>query len=415
MSGVTAEADGAAERAASALRPRGSNQGGVRQYNERVLLQAIRQRGAMPAADLARLTHLTAQTVSQITKKLEAEGLLARGAPQRGKVGQPSVPLALNPDGAYAVGIKVGRRSLDVLLVDFTGRPRERWRLAHAFPDPPLLLAEIGARLKEIRRKLGPAGRERVQGIGIAAPLALGGWQALLGMPAALAARWNVTDLAAEVTRLSPWPVQQVKDTAAACVAELVAGRGRGVPSYLYIYVDTFIGGALVIDGQLRAGPHGNAGAVGSLPLAQAGPDERAPAQLLAAASLLNLEHAYAQAGLDVRAALDERALEPPWDVHTRRWLGAAAAAIALAVIDGACLLELDGVIVDGAFARPLQAALLEACAQALARYSWEGVRRPALLAGSVGADAGALGGALLPLQAAFAPDRELFLKVAVA
>ena len=55
---------------ASRLRPRGSSQGGLRQYNERVVLQAIRLHGALPAAELARLTHLTAQTISLITKRL---------------------------------------------------------------------------------------------------------------------------------------------------------------------------------------------------------------------------------------------------------------------------------------------------------------------------------------------------------
>lgn len=38
---------------------------------------------------------------------------------------------------------------------------------------------------------------------------------------------------------------------------------------------------------------------------------------------------------------------------------------------------------------------------------------RPTLLPGTIGSDARALGGALLPLYANFAPDRELFLKVA--
>ena len=46
------------------LRPRGSSQGGLRQYNERVVLHAIRLHGAQPGADIARLTGLTAQTVS---------------------------------------------------------------------------------------------------------------------------------------------------------------------------------------------------------------------------------------------------------------------------------------------------------------------------------------------------------------
>ena len=409
-----------ADSAAGRLKPRGSSQGGLRQYNERVVLQAIRLHGALPASEIARLTQLTAQTVSMISKRLEADGLLRRGTPQRGKVGQPSVPLSLNPEGAYAVGIKVGRRSVDVLLVDFTGAVRQRWQRDYRYPDPPALLAEIGARLAEIRRLLSPAQAGRVQGVGMAAPFSLGGWQTLLDMPPEVAALWPGTDLRSAVAALTDWPVTLIKDTAAACVAELVAGRGRSVSSYLYVFVDTFIGGGLVLDSHLRAGLHGNAGAIGSLPLALAGwpadpPATCAPAQLLSVASLFNLERLYLGAGLDIGAVADARALQPPWRAHTEAWLHDAAAAIALAVNSAACLLDLESVILDGSFSRALQAALAAALAAALDRYNWEGVTRPALLAGTIGPDARALGGALLPLHANFAPDRELFLKIALA
>jgi predicted NBD/HSP70 family sugar kinase len=398
----------------SRLKPRGSSQGGLRQYNERVVLQALRLHGALPAADLARLTHLTAQTISLITKRLLDDGLLLKQAPQRGKVGQPSVPLALNPDGAYAIGIKVGRRSLDTLLVDFNGAPRQRWSMDYLFPDPAEVLAEIGRRLAEITALLGPAGTLRLQGIGIAAPLQMGGWQQLLGIDPVLAARWDRIDLAQEVAQLSPLPVELLKDTAAASVAELVAGRGRSLSSFLYIFVDTFIGGGLVIDSHLRTGAHGNAGAIGSLPLGlSASGDASAPPQLLSIASLLNLERRYEAAGLDPGATVDARALSDAWLPHTDDWLAEAAAATALAVNSAACLLDLEGVIVDGSFSRELLQALLQALEQALQRYSWEGVRRPAVLAGTIGPDARAIGGALLPLYANFAPDRELFLKVA--
>jgi predicted NBD/HSP70 family sugar kinase len=148
---------------------------------------------------------------------------------------------------------------------------------------------------------------ERVQGVGIAAPLSLGGWRTLLDMPPDVAARWAETDLEAEVTRLTDLPVTLLKDTASACVAELVAGRGRSVRSFLYVFVDTFIGGGLVLDSHLRSGLHGNAGAIGSLPLGLATP-KAAPAQLLSVASLLNLEQFYVDAGLDPAAAGDPRA-----------------------------------------------------------------------------------------------------------
>jgi len=111
---------------AEQLRPRGSNQIGMRQFNERVVLQAIRMHGPLPKAHIARLTHLTAQTVQVIIARLEADDLVVRQAPVRGRIGQPSVPMALNPDGAFSIGIKIGRRSLDVLLLDFTAQVRER-------------------------------------------------------------------------------------------------------------------------------------------------------------------------------------------------------------------------------------------------------------------------------------------------
>ena len=396
------------------LHPRGSRQGGLREYNERVVLQAIRLHGALAGVDIARVTQLTAQTVSLITKRLLEEGLLLKGAPQRGKVGQPSVPLSLHPEGAFSVGIKIGRRSMDVLLIDFTGTPRERSTLDYRFPDPQVLLPEIGQRLDALRRTLGPGPCERVQGVGIAAPLAIGGWQQLLGFPPAVAARWNGLDLRAQAQAVSPWPVTVVKDTAAACVAELVSGRGRQVDSFLYLFVDTFVGGGLVLDSRLWPGRTGNAGAVGSMPLWPAS-DQRpgTPPQLLAVASLLNLEQAWAGAGLAIDADHRGLALAPPWRESTRRWLEQAGPAIAQAINASACLLDLEGVILDGSFSRELLDALMAATQAALPRYSWEGVAAPRLMPGTIGSDARALGGALLPLYANFAPDRELFLKVA--
>ncbi len=399
------------------LQSRGSSQGGLRQYNERVVLQVVRLHGPLPAAEIARHCKLTAQTVSLITKRLLDDGLLLKGDPQRGKVGQPSVPLRLNPGGAYAIGIKIGRRSMDVVLLDFTAQVRQRWQLDYSHADPEALLAEIAARLKDIRKKLGPVQQGRVQGIGIAAPLAMGGWQQLLGLSDAVAHQWQQFDIALQVGRLTALPVTLIKDTAAACVAELVAGRGRSVSSFLYVFVDTFIGGGLVLESQLRGGNTGNAGAVGSLPLwtapsPKAGPASK-PAQLLSVASLLTLERAYTAAGLDRTAVADARALQAPWLAHTQPWLAQAAEAIAQAVQSAACLLDLEGVILDGSFSRELLAALLVQTHQALQRYDWEGVAQPQLMAGTIGSDARALGGALLPLYANFAPDRDLFLKVA--
>ena len=214
-------------------------------------------------------------------------------------------------------------------------------------------------------------------------------------------------------------PVEFVKDTAAACVAELVAGRGRDIGSFLYVFIDTFIGGGLVIDSQLRGGLNGNAGAVGSLSLGIAagahgvGSEAAAPpGQLLSLASLIALEARFSAHGLEAGAALDARAMQKPWRSHTDRWLREAGPAVAFAVHNAACLLDLDGVIIDGSFSCELLHATLAAVSDALDHCNWEGVARPAVLEGTIGSDARAMGGALLPLYANFAPDRDLFLKL---
>ncbi len=103
---------------------RGTNQAGVRLYNERLVLSVVREHGAVPKAAIARQTGLAPPTVQTIARHLEADGLLLRQEAQRGRVGQPSVPLSLNPEGAFSFGLKVGRRSADLVLMDFVGGVR---------------------------------------------------------------------------------------------------------------------------------------------------------------------------------------------------------------------------------------------------------------------------------------------------
>ncbi len=393
------------------LKPRGSNQVGMRQFNERVVLQAIRLRGASSKADVARLTRLSTQTVSLIIDRLLGDELVIKLDPQRGKVGQPSVPIALNPDGAFSIGIKVGRRSCDALLVDFVGHVRDRAQLSYDFPDPETLFAFIQAQLVKFHANLTPL-QSRLHGVGIAAPLSLDGWQKLLGVSPERAARWRDVDIAAAVRQMTELPVELVKDTSAACVAELVAGRGRSIKSYLYVFFDTFVGGGLVVDSHLHTGLRGNAGAVGSMPLQMAQPRQGSPVQFLGLASLFSLEQRYQEAGLGYDAATDERALQAPWLACTEQWVAQAANALAMVANNASCLLDFDGVIVDGIMHRNLLARLLDATRLAMQEYNWEGSQQPPLFEGTIGADARAIGGALLPLYSNFAPDRDLFLKL---
>ena len=399
-------------RSPDLLRPRGSNQVGMRQFNERTVLQALRVHTSLPKADLARLTGLSAQTIGLITARLEEDGLIVKQGRVRGRIGQPSVPLALNPDGAFAIGIKVGRRGAEWLLIDFTAKVRERHAISYDFPDADELLPAIAQHIQRLREGLGPLAVRNV-GAGLAAPCQLGGCHPTLGLSRAQADLWNQMDLAAEVRARTEVPVSFARDTVAACVAELVGGRGHDLKSFLYIFVDTFVGGGLVINSHLHTGVHGNAGALASLPMqpAQAGAGAALPPQVMAEASLWELEQRLQAEGLDTTAAYDDRALQAPFAAATQAWLGSASLALAHAIVSSTAVLDLADVVMDGSMSRSLLQALLEQTRAALARCNWEGLWAPQLHGGRVGAQACALGGAMLPLHANFAPDHDVFLK----
>jgi predicted NBD/HSP70 family sugar kinase len=393
------------------LRPRGSNQIGMRQFNERVVIQAIRLNGMLAKAELARVTGLTAQTVGLITSRLEEDGLVIRQDRVRGKIGQPSVPLSLNPDGAFSIGIKIGRRSADFLVVDFVGKTRHREVMHYAFPEVQSLLPAIDAHLKSLSLQLGPQA-EKLVGVGVAAPFQMGGWHRLLGLSEAQAQAWNRLDLSAAVQELTDLPVSYAKDTSAACVAELLQGRGRDLKSFLYLFVDTFVGGGLVLNSHLHAGAKGNAGAVASLPLSTSG-SQASPEQLISSASLWELEQRFVALGLDASAVYDDRALQEPWASHTQAWIQIAARALAYAAIVGTAMVDVEAVVLDGSMSPVLLDGLLQATRLAMQSYNWEGLWAPQLHTGTIGSDARALGGALLPLHANFAPDHDVFLKAA--
>jgi len=401
--------DNAASPTPPLLRPRGSNHVGMRQFNERVVLQAIRLNGCLPKADLARLTGLTAQTIGLITTRLEDDGLVVKQSRVRGRIGQPSIPLALNPDGAFSMGIKIGRRNAEWMLVDFTGQVRERRQLDYVFPDISTLLPTVAEHMRTLHHSLGPF-KNRLVGIGLAAPFQMGGWHRMLGLSEAQSEAWNQIDLCAQVQAMTEVPVSFTKDTSAACVAELVAGRGRDLKNFLYLFVDTFVGGGLVINSHLHGGVHGNAGAVASLPMGLARL-AKTPEQLIGHASLWELEQRLSAQQLDPQAAYDERALTSPYESETCGWVQHAANALAHTVISGTAFLDIDAVVIDGSFSRALLSQLITSTQDALRHYNWEGLWSANVIAGEVGPDARALGGALLPLHANFAPDRDLFLK----
>lgn len=389
---------------------RGSNHSGMRQFNERIVLQAIRREGAIAKADLARLTQLSTQTVSIIVNRLLNDGLLLKQSRVRGRIGQPSIPLSLNPDGVFSLGLQVGRRSLEVMVSDFLGKPRHRLQFQYLYPDPKVVLPYIQSGLEQIREMMG-ANWARTAGIGLTAPLSMDKWADLLGITAGDAlSHWHDIDLLQSVQAMTDLPVQFSKDTMAACMAEMLQGQGLHIDNYLYIFVGTFVGGGLVLAGHIMTGPRGNAGAIGSMPIG-VGNAAQKPAQLLQIASGWQLEQALEAAGFDPQLAHDNAIMDERYEAITTPWLTQASQSLAMTVVSATALVDLDAVVIDGSLGPALIASLIAATRTQLAFYNMEGLNPPGILPGLIGAHARALGGSLLPLHTQYFPVKDIFLK----
>lgn len=388
--------------------PRGSNQAGMREHNERLVLTLLRQHGALAKSDIARMTGLSAQTVSVIMRALEADGLLLRGEPVRGRIGQPSVPMSLAPDGAFFLGLKIGRRSADLTLVDFLGQVRATQRRIYRWPTPDAVMDFVAEALPAVTAVLPPARRGRIGGMGIAMPFQLWSWTDQFGAPQAELDAWRHRSIDAEIAGMAGMPVWVQNDATAACGAELVFGTADKPRDFLYFYFGYFIGGGLVLGGQLHTGRTGNAAGVGPMPVP--GPDGRMR-RLMTVASMSVLAAAMDRAGQD-SALLWET--PTAWDIPPAvldPWLDATAEGLAAAVLSAASLLELDAVLIDGWIPADVRAEVVRRTEAALHRLDLAGVTAPAIRAGSIGPEARALGAAAIPLSQRYLVDPNALMK----
>lgn len=374
---------------------RGTNQSGMRAHNERLVLSLVRQHQALSKSELARMTGLSAQTVSVIMRQLETDGLLLRGEPVRGKVGQPSVPMRLNPDGAFFFGLKVGRRSTELVLADFLGQVCERAKTTYPYPTPHQALEFAQAGFHDLVDGMSAAQRTKIAGVGIAMPFFLWDWAQTLQVPQEKMDPWRDTDLQASLASALDLPVRLQNDATAACGAELVFGPPDGPRDFLYFYVGYFIGGGIVLNGRIFSG-RGNSGALGPLPVQDR---QGRTLPLLDVASLYILERAVVAAGKDASAMWEAA---DGWDVPEDLlgpWIAEAANGLAHAIVSSCSLIDFECVKIDGWMPASVRDQLIAETEVQLSRFNMTGLERPRIVAGAIGPDARALGAASLPLS----------------
>ena len=386
----------------------GANQVRVRAYNERLVLSLIRLHGSLSKAEIARRSGLSAQTASVIMRSLEKEGLLLRGAPVRGKVGQPSIPMQLNPDAVFSFGVKIGRRSADLVLMDFVGRIRLQLHETFAFPLPDRIMAFITKGISTLEAKLDEKQRGRIAGIGIAAPFELWNWAKEVGAPEGAMDVWRNFDLQAEASARISYPVYLQNDATSACGAELVFGIGPSYPDFVYFFIGSFIGGGIVLNSAIFSGRTGTAGAVGPLPVRGKNGETR---QLLEIASIFVLERMLQEKGIDP---------EPLWysadewidfGEPLENWIQETAKALAQAIVAAASIIDFSAAVIDGGFPDWVRERIVRATIEEARKLDLQGVVMPEIVEGAVGPQARAVGGASLPIFARYLTDQSVLFK----
>jgi predicted NBD/HSP70 family sugar kinase len=360
---------------------RGANQVGLRASNERLALSLIRIHGQLSKAQIAEITGLTKQTASVIVRSLEAEGLLAAGRPVKGKVGQPSIPMSINPEGALFLGLRLGLRHADIALVDFVGGVLEQRRLSYGAGEMGEI-ARIGyAAIAEMRSRLTSAQHARLEDIGIAVAAdilaAVADGKGTDGPESAWA---EFEALALQMGKETHLRVYLDRDAVAACSAELAYGLAGGAPDFLYIFIGHLLDGGIVQHGRLGFSRRDARPGIGRIlvPSATGG--------VAPLGKSVSVD--------DVGLAPGSRAPDP----ELRKWIEATSASISLAVHSASALATFRGIVLDGLMPQWVRAELVREIREKLTAIGASDLASLFVREGTSDRQAAGLGAACIPL-----------------
>ena len=396
---------------------KGSNSSGLRRYNERAVLTALRKMETASKSDLARASNLTPQAITRIVDYLEDTGLVSKGGRRLGKLGQPSTMYVINPGGAYSIGVKVGRQDLELLLMDFGGSILDKLWHKFEYPEPGFLLEKIREGVKRLAGALRPADAKKLMGVGVAMPWFMGAWTKEPFMKKETAEQWNEINFAGELAKAVDWPLFIENDCSAAAVAELQFGIGSHISNFLYVFIGTFIGGGLVLHGNLETGVHGNACSLGSMPVPRSTLDT-APAHggqyemLLDRASLFCLVRHLNGHGITIGDINELDSVMDRARPLIQEWLEDCADALVYVFMSAIGIMDFESIVIDGHLPRFLLNELVDIISRRIQLNAPQsGAFVPEILPGGIGADAIAVGGAILPFYSNFGADKTVMLK----
>ncbi|PIE69706.1 MAG: hypothetical protein CSA21_00985 [Deltaproteobacteria bacterium] len=234
----------------------------MRAINRFAILHAIRDAGAISRVDVARATGLSRATVTGITAELLDEGMLFEREGDASRGGRRPVPLSINPQGAYTVGVHLSVNRVVVVLMDLE---------ATIIKEKTRVLAEGDRSLDSIVETLvhtvqsclwdAEFSRKQVTGIGIGIPGFINSREGFIHYIPNYG--WKDIRLAEIVSKRIGIPVYVENSANTLVIYEQWFGVGRGSDNFLLVTTEHGIGMGMVIDGKMYRGSRGIAGEFG--------------------------------------------------------------------------------------------------------------------------------------------------------
>jgi len=246
----------------------------LRHLNQATVLRVLRQLEPCSRADLARVTGLAKPTVSLIVDELVAKGIVKEHGygPSRPEGGRRARLLELERWSVAYAGVHLGVHRTRVGVADASGVLQ--WaRTCPTIRRGPEAALDRAAELLDAGLAALEVPSTRLGGVGVAVA---GTVEQPTGR-CRLAPHLGWRDVpmgelaAGRFGRARPVPVVVRNIAQAAAVAEGSFGAASGVGSFVWIYLGSGVGGALVDDGRLFEGRSGLAGEIGHAPIAVGG------------------------------------------------------------------------------------------------------------------------------------------------
>ena len=301
----------------------------ARRHNRSLMLQSLISDGPLSRADLARATHLTPTSTSDLVAGLLEEGLVEDlGRRESRGVGKPATLVGIVPDARHIVTVDLSAdEDVHGAVVNLIGKVLYRRTVAREERTGQDAVA-LAVRLA---RELTAATDQPILGVGVGSPGVVDPEGVVLE---AANLGWHDLPLARHLGSVLDLPVHVANDANAAVLADYALGD-ESSDNLLLVKVGKGVGAGLLIAGQLFTGDRSAAGEIGHVTV-----DERG--ELCACGRRGCLETAIAVPRLRARLALvrDERARVKVLEAAGRR-LGLALATVVSA-------LNLDDVVLSG-------------------------------------------------------------------